>query len=64
VGDRVRLLAPGKAAEVLAITPGELAEMSALNPEVVLDLAADGSLVLMPPTGSETGSPYAAAGCS
>jgi len=53
-------LALGKAAEVLAISPGEFAEMSAANPEVVLELAADGSLILMPSTGSETGGRYGA----
>ena len=60
VGGRARLLAPGKAAEVLAISPGELAEMGAASPEVVLDLAADGSLILMPSTSSETGGRYGA----
>jgi hypothetical protein len=44
----------------LAISPGELAEMSAASSEVMLDLAADGSLILMPPTGSETGGRYGA----
>jgi Uma2 family endonuclease len=39
----------------LRLSPEEFAELCAANPEAVLELAADGSLILMTPTGSETG---------
>lgn len=40
----------------LRLTPEEFAEVCAANPDAVLELAADGSLIPMTPTGSETGS--------
>lgn len=39
----------------LRFTPEQLAELCQANPEAVLELAADGSLHLITPTGSETG---------
>ena len=39
----------------LHFTPEQFAELCQANPEAVLELAADGSLILMTPTGSETG---------
>jgi len=39
----------------LRFTPEHFAELCQANPEAVLELAADGSLILMTPTGSETG---------
>ena len=39
----------------LRFTPEQFAELCQANPEAVLELAADGSLILMTPTGSETG---------
>jgi len=36
-------------------TPEQFAALCQANPEAVLELAADGSLILMTPTGSETG---------
>ncbi len=39
----------------LRLTPEAFAELCAANPDVVLELAADGSLIAMTPTGSETG---------
>ena len=39
----------------LRFTPEQFAELYQANPEAVLELAADGSLILMTPTGSETG---------
>jgi Uma2 family endonuclease len=38
----------------LRLTPEEFAELCAANPDAVLELAADGSLIPMTPTGSET----------
>jgi Uma2 family endonuclease len=38
----------------LRLTPEEFAEVCAANPDAVLELAPDGSLILMTPTGSET----------
>ncbi|MFM7170675.1 MAG: Uma2 family endonuclease, partial [Cyanobium sp.] len=40
----------------LRLTPEEFAEVCEANPDAVLELAADGSLIPMTPTGSETGS--------
>jgi Uma2 family endonuclease len=40
----------------LRLTPEQFAELCAANPDAVLELAADGSLIPMTPTGSETGS--------
>jgi Uma2 family endonuclease len=39
----------------LRLTPEEFAEVCAANPDAVLELASDGSLSPMTPTGSETG---------
>ena len=39
----------------LRFTPEQFAELCQANPEAVLELAGDGSLILMTPTGSETG---------
>jgi Uma2 family endonuclease len=39
----------------LCFTPEQFAELCQANPEAVLELAADGSLILMTPTGGETG---------
>ena len=39
----------------LRFTPEHFAELCQANPEAVLELAADGSLILMTPTGGETG---------
>ncbi len=39
----------------LRLTPEQFAELCQLNPDAVLELAADGSLICMTPTGSDTG---------
>jgi Uma2 family endonuclease len=39
----------------LRFSPEQFAALCLANPEAVLELAADGSLILMTPTGSETG---------
>lgn len=39
----------------LRLTPEEFTEVCAANPDAVLELAADGALIPMTPTGSETG---------
>ena len=39
----------------LRLTPEQFAELCQVNPDAVLELAADGSLICMTPTGSETG---------
>ena len=39
----------------LRLTPDQFAELCQANPDAVLELAADGSLICMTPTGSETG---------
>ena len=39
----------------LTFTPSQFAEVCAANPEAVLELAADGTLVEMTPTGGNTG---------
>jgi len=39
----------------LTFTPSQFAEVCAANPEAVLELAADGTLVEMTPTGGSTG---------
>ncbi len=46
---------PASLFAVLRFTPEHFAELCQANPEAVLELAADGSLILMTPTGSETG---------
>jgi len=40
----------------LKLTPEQFAQVCAANPEAVLELSADGQLITMTPTGSETGS--------
>jgi Uma2 family endonuclease len=44
----------------LRLTPEQFAELCEVNPDAVLELAADGSLICMTPTGSETGARNAA----
>ena len=39
----------------LRLTPDQFAELCVANPDAVLELAADGFLICMTPTGSETG---------
>ena len=39
----------------LRLTPEQFAELCHANPDAVLELAADGSLICMTPTGGETG---------
>lgn len=39
----------------LRLTPEQFAELCEANPDAVLELAADGSLICMTPTGSDTG---------
>jgi len=39
----------------LRLTPDQFAELCAANPDAVMELAADGSLITMTPTGGETG---------
>jgi Uma2 family endonuclease len=39
----------------LRLTPDQFAELCQANPDVVLELAADGSLICTTPTGSDTG---------
>ncbi|MFN7900172.1 MAG: Uma2 family endonuclease [Synechococcaceae cyanobacterium] len=39
----------------LRLTPDQFAELCQANPDAVLELAADGSLICMTPTGSDTG---------
>ena len=39
----------------LTLTPAQFAEVCAANPEAVLELAADGTLIEMTPTGGSTG---------
>jgi Uma2 family endonuclease len=39
----------------LRLTPEQFAELCHANPDAVLELAADGSLICMTPTGSDTG---------
>jgi len=48
-------LAPLRLPPDLRLTPEQFAQLCAENREAVLELAADGSLILMTPTGSETG---------
>jgi len=47
----------------LRFTPEQFAELCQANPEAVLELAADGSLILMTPTGGETGARNAELSC-
>jgi Uma2 family endonuclease len=49
------LCLPLAVAASLRFTPEAFAELCAANPDAVLELAADGSLIPMTPTGSETG---------
>jgi len=48
-------LAPLRVPPDLRLTPEQFAKLCAENREAVLELAADGSLIVMTPTGSETG---------
>ena len=48
-------LAPLRVPPDLRLTPEQFAQLCAENREAVLELAADGSLIVMTPTGSETG---------
>ena len=48
-------LAPLRVSPQLRLTPEQFALVCAANREAVLELAADGSLVLITPTGRETG---------
>ena len=50
-----RLSLPASLCAGLRFTPEQFAELCQANPDAVLELAADGSLILMTPTGSETG---------
>ncbi|MCP9899549.1 Uma2 family endonuclease [Cyanobium sp. Cruz CV13-4-11] len=50
-----RLSLPASLCTGLRFTPEQFAALCQANPEAVLELAADGSLILMTPTGSETG---------
>jgi len=50
-----RLSLPASLCAGLRLTPEQFAELCQANPDAVLELAADGSLILMTPTGSETG---------
>ena len=49
------LVMPAALWSALRFTPEPFAEICAANREAVLELAADGSLIPMTPTGSETG---------
>ncbi len=49
------LLAPLLLPEGMRLTPEQFEEVCAANPEAVLELDADGRLITMTPTGSETG---------
>jgi Uma2 family endonuclease len=49
------LTLPASLGTGLRFTPEQFEALCQANPEAVLELAADGSLILMPPTGSETG---------
>jgi Uma2 family endonuclease len=48
-------LAPLRVPPDLRLTPEQFAQLCAENREAVLELAADGSVIVMTPTGSETG---------
>ena len=49
------LTLPASLCAGLRLTPEQFEGLCQANPEAVLELAADGSLILMTPTGSETG---------
>jgi Uma2 family endonuclease len=49
------LTLPGQLSDALRLTPAQFADLCAANPEAVLELAADGRLIEMPPAGGETG---------
>jgi Uma2 family endonuclease len=49
-------LAPLRLPEDLRLTPEQFALVCAANPEAVLELSAEGRLIVMTPTGSETSS--------
>jgi Uma2 family endonuclease len=46
---------PQALTDTLRLTPEQFAQLCRANPDAVLELAADGSLISMTPTGSETG---------
>jgi Uma2 family endonuclease len=48
-------LAPLHLPEDLHLTPDQFEQVCAANPEAVLELSAEGRLIVMTPTGSETG---------
>ena len=50
-------LAPLRFPSDMRLTPVQFALLCAENREAVLDLAADGQVLAMTPTGSETGAP-------
>jgi Uma2 family endonuclease len=50
-----RLSLPASLCAGLRFTPEQFAGLCQANPDAVLELAADGSLILMTPTGSDTG---------
>jgi Uma2 family endonuclease len=54
------LLLPLPLSGSLRLTPEQFAELCQANPDAVLELAADGSLITMTPTGSDTGARNAA----
>jgi Uma2 family endonuclease len=49
------LILPVALTTSLRLSPEQFAELCLANPEAVLELAADGSLICMTPTGSDTG---------
>jgi hypothetical protein len=54
-GAAASALAPLQLHRTLRLTPEQFALMCEANPEAVLELAADGQLITMTPTGGETG---------
>ena len=50
------LTLPHSLSSSLRLTPAHFAELCAANPEAVLELASDGRVITMTPTGGETGS--------
>ena len=49
------LTLPRQLSEALRFTPEQFEQLCAANPEAVLELASDGQLITMPPTGGDTG---------
>ncbi|MFM8276349.1 MAG: Uma2 family endonuclease [Cyanobium sp.] len=54
-GQLLSLNLPASLCVGLRLTPEQFIALCEANPDAVLELAADGSLILMTPTGSETG---------